>query len=550
MLRTLAVTLAATACVVAQTNFPPPQAPANNPHTPEKELLGMALFFEEQLSSNNQVACATCHELGAGGVDPRAFDAFNPGADGIRETADDQFGSPGLPFLTPTGGTSPAVMPNVFGEFTQTTNRRSPTVINSGYHTSYGYDGRHDTLESLIAEPLLNTTEMAHLGRDWADVTSKLASSEPMRLATQLPPRLATFVANQSYGDLFQQAFGSSAITETRVVQALATYLRTLNSDESPWDGHLNGTYTLTAEENLGLQLFTSTANGATACNTCHGDFNNRVLTEGPIVGQMTSVPAGYYGSPIPVRLLFHNIGIRPPSEDPGRGSVTGVAADQGLFRVQPLRNIEISGPFFHNGSAATLEEAIDLYDRGGDFHQNQAPSLTPRNYTQAEKDALVAILKTLTDPRLATGAYPFDRPLLSTQVSGPIGPSSETAHGKLIASAPFAAMVAESEFQMALSGASIGSFTFLMWDTQAAAAPGPLNEQLALSSSFAIYAIGPAQWSPLVANGQAGISQINVPIPANPQLAGMELFSQWAVLEPSATNPIALSNGLKTRIY
>ena len=89
MLRALGSASLLLAAAVAQTNFPPPPSPTGNPPSQQKELLGMALFFEEQLSSTSTVACATCHDFTRGGVDGRTSDGVNPGADGVFGTADD-----------------------------------------------------------------------------------------------------------------------------------------------------------------------------------------------------------------------------------------------------------------------------------------------------------------------------------------------------------------------------------------------------------------------------------------------------------------------------
>ena len=78
MLRALGLASFCLATAVAQSNFPAPPSPTSNPQTPHKELLGMALFFEEQLSSTGTTACATCHDFAHGGGDPRTADSVNP----------------------------------------------------------------------------------------------------------------------------------------------------------------------------------------------------------------------------------------------------------------------------------------------------------------------------------------------------------------------------------------------------------------------------------------------------------------------------------------
>lgn len=545
-LRLLASAVFVASTALAQSNFPPPPAGNGNPQTPEKELLGMALFFEEQLSSTNTTACATCHDFGAGGVDPRTATHRNPGFDGILGTADDQRGSPGVTKMYTNGQFVPT---ETHGYGAQVTPRRSPTVINAGYQPVFSYEGHSATLEQMIAHPILNPVEMAEVGRTWTDVAVKLTDAEPLKLASQLPPRLANFIANSTYPDLFNSAFGTTTINQTRIVQAIAAYLRTLNSDQAKWDLVRNNNATFTAQEQLGLTLFEATANGATSCNTCHGEFNQDVNTTGPIVGQMTMTQTGPYGSMFPERLLFHNIGIRPPHEDPGVTMTTGNPADLGKFRVASLRNVELAGPYFHNGSAETLEEVVEFYNRGGDFHTNQAANLTPRNYTITEVDAIVALLKTLTDPRLVNGTMPFDRPLLGSQNGNLVehhGAGQQTPFGELTLTTPTAPIIGESNFQLLMHGSTPNSLSFLMWDT-ALSTGGPMPEMhLALSSNFQAFYVGTSE---LTWFTQSGTAEVPLPLPNQPALQGTTLFAQWLSLEPHGTQPWTTSNALRIEI-
>jgi cytochrome c peroxidase len=544
MLRSLAALSFLIATAAAQTNFPPPPTPASNPHTPGKEMLGMTLFFEEQLSSTGTVACATCHDFAHGGVDPRTATARNAGPDGHLFTADDQRGSPGIAVVLQNGTLWPTAG-NGFGP--RITGRRAPTVINSGYHTHLTYDGSKTSLEQLVPGPLVNTVEMGHISRTWNDVTTRVTNSVPLVFASNLPPRLQNFVAGQTYPALFQAAFGSPGVTQQRIVDSIACYLRTLNSDQSKWDQVLHQQATLTAQEQQGLNLFNSTANGAVACKACHGDFENRVLQEGPIAGAMTTQLTGYFGSLTPTRLVFHNTGVRPLAEDLGRQNVTQSSADAASFRVASLRNVELTAPYFHNGSAATLADAVQLYNRGGDFHANQAPNTGPRNYTQAEVDALVALLRTLTDQRIAMGVQPFDRPLLGSQngafVSS-LGQGDTTATGTLIASSPWAPRLGESWFRLGLTGATPGVPTFLMWDTAANIGSHALwNVQLALTPDFQVLTTGLAEpWLGVA----VGTVQAPLPLPNTPSLSGQVFFAQWLVLEASQNWPAATSNVLR----
>lgn len=549
--------------LAAQSNFPPPPAPTGNPVTADKALLGMALFFEEQLSSTGTVACATCHDFRAAGADRRAATARHPGPDGAYGTADDRHASPGVPARDAQGAVGNAT----FGHAPQVTPRRTPTVVNSGYHPKLFYDGRAQqnelrdpltnlvvltgpvALENLVLQPPVNPVEMGHQGRTWDQVANKVAAAQPLFWASDLPGRLATFVQGASYPDLFARVFGTPDVTPVRIVMAIATYLRTLNSDQSKYDRVLAGQIGLTPLEQLGKQVFDTPRNGAVSCRTCHGEFETRVRTEGPIVGQMTMVSSGPYGSMFPTRLLFHNVGVRPIAEDPGRQAVTAVAADAGKFRVASLRNVELMAPYFHNGGARTLREAIDFYDRGGDFHVNQSPNLLPRGYTAHEKDGLEALLLTLTDPRLAQGVAPFDRPRLGSENGRfvqALGPGLPTAAGRpVIADAPLPARLGEAQFALTLSGVTPGAFSLLLFDF-VGIEPSVGNYNFVVGVTPTLLCV-PRGAAPAI--GNVGVQHVPMPLPGDVSFRGLVLFAQWLSLEPSTEMGIVTSNGLRIEI-
>ncbi|MFT4515019.1 MAG: cytochrome c peroxidase, partial [Planctomycetota bacterium] len=135
-----------------------------------------------------------------------------------------------------------------------------------------------------------------------------LTTVQPLKLASNLPTRLQNFIAGKTYPDMFQLAYGTTVLTELNVTQAIASYIRTLNSDQSKWDKHLNNQAVLTPQEQLGLTLFTAPVGNAAACSSRHGDFESTVTSTGPIAGQMSqSMSGGYFSSLIPIRLVFHN---------------------------------------------------------------------------------------------------------------------------------------------------------------------------------------------------------------------------------------------------
>lgn len=391
-----------TATLHAQPSFPaqlpPIPTPAGNPITPPKALLGMALFFEEQLSSTGAVACATCHPLEHGGADDRARP--NPGPDLLVGTADDRHGSPGVILQAANGGYVPA---GLYPFARQVTPRRAPSVINAAFSTQQFLDGRAGPefvdpvsgamvfptaagLEAQVAETALSDVEMAHLGETWPNIVSRLRGVRPLALATDLPLPLAAFVGDGSagYALLFQSAFGSPHITPARVAMAIATYMRTLVSDGAPIDAFLAGdANALTSQERNGFTVF-ATIGG---CTTCH-------------TPPLFTLPDA-----------FIRTGVRPAVEDIGRAAVTAPGADSGAFKVPSLRNVGLRGPFFHNGGKATLADVVDFYDVGGDV---PSPFLFPLNLSAQQKADLLAFLgRPLTDPRVANQLPPFDRPTL-----------------------------------------------------------------------------------------------------------------------------------------
>ncbi|CAM2009697.1 cytochrome-c peroxidase [Acanthopleuribacter pedis] len=383
--------------------LPAPPVPVENPITTAKTNLGKILFWDEQLSSTNTVACGTCHQPRFGGSDPRSQNsvalATNPGFDGLFGTDDDVIASPGVPvnFADGTYGWSSS-----FEMLEQVTSRKSPPATDAAYSPELFWDGRAGTtlldpdtgnvviadgaaLENQALGPPLSDAEMAHTTRDWDEITTKLASAQPLVLSPGIPSDLADWINGRGYPELFSEAFGDDGITAVRVAMAIATYERTTFSDQTPHDQDLRNEINLPQQERQGRQVFIQRG-----CATCHGGAtfsdNN-----------------------------YHYIGVRPNDEDNGRFDVTGNNGDRGRFRTPALRNIALRAPYFHDGSAATLAEVVEFYDRGGDFDApNKNNRIVPLNMSDDEKEALVAFMQnSLTDARAANETAPFDRPTL-----------------------------------------------------------------------------------------------------------------------------------------
>ncbi len=380
----------------------PPVAPEGNPVTTDKANLGKALFWDEQLSSTRTVSCGTCHQPSSGGSDPRSLvgSTDHPGADGIVGTADDITGSPGV-ISNNADGTY--AVDDFFGLAIQITGRYAPSAINAGYAEELFWDGRAEetfvdpvsgdtilatgaALESQAAGPPTSSVEMAHAGRDWEAIAERIAHVKPLAVSPDVPTDLESWIAERNYDELFTQAFGSAGVTASRIIMAIATYERTLVSNQSPFDAFIGGNpNALTAQEQQGLNLFRTND-----CVTCHG--GNRLTDDN-----------------------FHYIGVRPRTEDLGRFNITGANADRGRMKTPTLRNVELRGEFMHNGRLQSLADVVDFYDRGGDFDApNKNANVRPLNLTEAEKAALIAFLgRPLTDPRVAAETGPFSRPAL-----------------------------------------------------------------------------------------------------------------------------------------
>ncbi len=246
------------------------------------------------------------------------------------------------------------------------TDRNSMGLTNARYYLrqNFFWDERAATLEEQVLQPIQNTTEMV---LTLTELVSKI-QAEPY------------------YTTLFTSAFGNNTITTDRISKALAQFVRSIVSGSSKYDqGVPTGFSNFTASENRGRGLF-----GTAGCAACHGTDNF-----------------------VPGNLIFNN-GLENPYIDKGLGAVTGLTSDEGFFKVPSLRNIELTGPYMHDGRFATLEQVVDFYSTGVVNHPNLSPQLKnpggpgagqPRrpNFTAQQKIDLVAFMKTLTDTSVTT---------------------------------------------------------------------------------------------------------------------------------------------------
>jgi cytochrome c peroxidase len=514
----------------------PPTAPAGNQVTATKAYLGKALFWDEQLSSTRTVACGTCHFASNGGSDARAIvnsaRSRNAGADGVFGTGDDVFASPGV-VSNNSDGTY--IWSPLYGFREQVTPRKSRSYIDAGYSNLLFWDGRANgtfsdpiggavvlpngaALESQVLGPPVSSTEMAHAGRTWNDVAVRVMVARPLTLSPSVPAGLKDWFAGRSYPQLFEEAFGTPEVTPARIAMAIATFERTVYSDRTPFDQSVAGISQLTPEQVRGQGVFNQSR-----CNVCHA-------------GTLFSDNA------------FHNIGVRPQTEDTGRFQVTGNANNIGEFRTPSLRNVGLRGPYFHDGHLATLEEVVEFYNRGGDF---DAPNvdhnlIRPLNLSPAQKSDLLAFLRgALTDPRVAAGAAPFDSPMLyseSTRVPQVLGSGTQGSGGNVPqVSANEPPLAGNPSFAVGVSNALGGATAVLVIDSND---PGT-GPAIPATASFARVSV---QLSGTGA-GQ-GFGSVSLLIPANPALIGSTFFGRWYVQDASGAGSVAITPAFKFTVF
>lgn len=533
--------LAGLLCAPATAQLGPAPEPPQNPITESKRLLGKALFWDEQLSSDNSIACGTCHIPAAGGSDPRLdMGSRHPGIDGVYGTPDDRFASEGVHRASNTGD----VLPDPISGFApQVTGRRSPSMIGAAHFDELFWDGRAGTtfinpetgavsipsggaLESQSVGPILSFVEMADAGRTWGDVRSKLERVVPLALATNVPADVAGAIqTHYDYPGLFADAFGDPAITAERIGFALATYQRTLNPDQTPWDLYIAGqTSALTSQERQGLNAFMS--NGL-RCAICH------------------TPPLFSDGS-------YRNLGLRDIAEDDGRRSVTGVFSDRGKFKVPSLRNAGLRTRYFHNGDPLfnSLFLSIFFYNQGGGFFlDNKDPLMNGVFMAPSTASDITAFIQNgLTDPRVAQELPPFDRPTLASErrpASVAVGAAVTGSGGidpELSIESP--AYPGAEEFRVVMHSALGGAPAAVgMALTLPGGAPGGTP---AVRAPMAF--LGQKSLAPGGAGGGHGTWHRSIPL--DPALSGTKLYFRGLVRDPGAVHGVARTRWAEVEIH
>ncbi len=330
----------------------------------------------------------------------------------------------------------------------------------------------NSSLASQAVGPALSGVEMAYAGKTWPKMGKKMLALTPLALQNVAPDDslLAQYVNPQGRGlapgitylTLVQAAFQPTYWNTIQLVDvngietgntgtpqsldeytaaeynfglfwglAIQAYESTLIADDSPYDRFQQGvTSALSSLEQQGLRAFNNGA-GNGDCMSCHTGPELTLATYTGILnaGTVTGVGGRGGNNGIGVDTGFFRTGVRPISEDAGIGGLDGfgnplslavirnaaaTSGVQGLFKTPGLRNVEFTGPYFHNGGQATLEQVVAFYSRGGDFPQGGVGNgIERRNLSAGNQQALVALMKAMSDDRVRYERAPFDHPEL-----------------------------------------------------------------------------------------------------------------------------------------
>jgi cytochrome c peroxidase len=321
--------------------------PADNPQTPEKISLGQKLFFDRRLSVDGTVSCSTCHDPAL------AFTERKPTSVGIK------------------------------GRVGQ---RNAPTVLNALYNKTQFWDGRVNTLEEQAALPIVNSVEMGHANLDAA---------------------VAQIAAVEEYQQAFRAVFGRPP-NGPDLVRAIASYERTQLSFDSPFDHFIAGeTNAIDESAKRGWELFNTQAR----CNKCHALTDTQrdvtVFTDNDFHN-------------IGIGIIRHNVvalarqaeqliksgdtaaidraAIQTDMSALGRFLITKKEKDIASFKTPDIRNVLMTGPYFHDGSQETLWDVVDHYNKGDGLRNPYLDEdIQPLALSESDIDDLVAFMASLT---------------------------------------------------------------------------------------------------------------------------------------------------------
>ena len=243
--------------------------------------------------------------------------------------------------------------------------RNAMPLFNLAYQPRFFWDGRVGTLRAQALQPIQNEIEMHET----------------------LPNVVKKLSLDATYARQFQAAFGTRVVTAGRIGLALEQYMITMLSGDTKFDRFQDRLVQLTALEQRGLQVFRT-------------PFD-------PRRGQFGGDCARCHGGPHFSNFAFRNNGLDRDPVDLGRAAITGDPADIGKFKTPSLRNLQGTGPYMHDGRFGSLEEVVRHYSDGIQRSPTLDPVMQRQNggvhLSPQDQVALVAFLKTLTDPKMVT---------------------------------------------------------------------------------------------------------------------------------------------------
>ena len=318
-----------------------------NPLSRAKIELGRQLYFDTRLSIDNTVSCASCHHPDEG---YGRHTQFGVGIKGLE------------------GG------------------RNSPISYNRILSGPQFWDGRAATLEEQAVGPIANSIEMGNTHEN----------------------AVKTLKAIPGYKIQFKKVF-EDGVTIDNVGKAIAAFERTIVTGPSPFDYQekLRPFLKLDKED---LEDFKEEYQAALALTKANPMSKSALRGRELFFGEKVNCAACHLG-PNLADEKYHNLGVGMQVKKPdlGRYAVTKQEKDKGAFKTPTIRNVELSAPYMHDGSVKTLEEVVELYNKGGEANPHLSEKVKKLNLSDQEKRDLVAFMKACSGPfpKVETGRLP-----------------------------------------------------------------------------------------------------------------------------------------------